>query len=205
VTSGQYFDATPGSPSRPRQVTLTLPDLTVDLASDSGVFSADRIDPGTKYLLLEAPLPPKTGTLADLGCGYGAIAIALARRSPAATIHAIDVNDRARDLCAANSVELDCPNIIVGPPEGPAAAASFDAIYSNPPIRIGKSALHDFLDTWLPRLSPDGWAILVVQKHLGSDSLAAWLSSQGWSVERLGSRQGYRLLRVARVRDPEST
>jgi 16S rRNA (guanine1207-N2)-methyltransferase len=72
----------------------------------------------------------------------------------------------------------------------------FDAIYSNPPIRIGKPALHDLLERWLDRLRPAGTAYLVVHKHLGSDSLARWLAERGHPVERLRSRMGYRILAV---------
>ena len=84
---------------------------------------------------------------------------------------------------------------MVAPDEVP-ADIRFAAVWSNPPIRIGKPALHQLLRTWLARLEPDGHAALVVSKHLGSDSLAIWLQRQGWPVERLGSRQGYRILSV---------
>ncbi len=71
-------------------------------------------------------------------------------------------------------------------------------LWSNPPIRIGKAALHDLLRSWLARGTPEGRAVLVVQKHLGADSLQRWLGDQGWSATRLSSRAGYRLLEVAR-------
>jgi 16S rRNA G1207 methylase RsmC len=74
----------------------------------------------------------------------------------------------------------------------------FDGIWSNPPIRVGKHALHDLLQRWLPRLAPNAAATLVVHKHLGADSLAQWLQDEGWAAERQSSRAGYRLLRVAR-------
>jgi 16S rRNA (guanine1207-N2)-methyltransferase len=76
-------------------------------------------------------------------------------------------------------------------------ALRFAAIWSNPPIRIGKAALHDLLLAWLPRLSPGGLAHLVVQKHLGSDSLQRWLTGQGFPAERIASRSAYRVLRVS--------
>ena len=72
----------------------------------------------------------------------------------------------------------------------------FDQIWSNPPIRIGKAELHALLRRWLPRLAPDGTAWLVAGRHLGGDSLAAWLRAEGWSVERHASQQGFRVLRV---------
>jgi 16S rRNA G1207 methylase RsmC len=83
-------------------------------------------------------------------------------------------------------------------PDGVPPEIRFRTIWSNPPIRIGKPALHELLRTWLPRLEATGEAVLVVHKHLGSDSLAAWLTQEGWDVQRLSSRMGYRILSVTR-------
>lgn len=196
-----YFDASPGVPSQPMTVELVLPDLRVSLATDRGVFAAEGVDAGTKLLLLEATVPAASvgGTLLDLGCGYGPIAVALALRAPAATVWAVDVNARARSLAAANA---DAAGVgdrvrVVAPAEVP-DDVHFDGIWSNPPIRVGKAVLHELLSTWLARLSsPDGRAWLVVQKHLGSDSLQRWLVSSGWPTQRLVSRAGYRVLEVA--------
>ena len=197
--AGHYFDPAPGTASKPSSVRLVLPDLTLELATDRGVFSADRVDPGTKYLLLDAPAPPEEGTFVDLGCGYGPIACTLASRAPGAAVWAVDVNERARALCRANAESLGLANVVVAAPDEVPDDLTIDRLWSNPPIRIGKAALHDLLGTWLGRLSPDGVALLVVQKHLGADSLQRWLQGEGWRVERLGSRSGYRLLEVARA------
>jgi 16S rRNA (guanine1207-N2)-methyltransferase len=176
-----------------------LPDLQLTLTTDRGVFGGGGIDPGTKYLLLDGPQPPPdtTGHLLDLGCGYGPIALALTRRAPAATVWAVDVNERARALTAANAEAVGAANVRVAAPEDVPADVRFAGIWSNPPIRIGKPALHALLLTWLDRLEPDGHAWLVVHKHLGSDSLARWLGRIGFPAERLGSRAGYRILEVA--------
>jgi 16S rRNA (guanine1207-N2)-methyltransferase len=196
--AGHYFDADPSAPSAPGQVRLDLPDRSLTLATDRGVFSGDRVDPGTKYLLLEAPAPPPAGTFVDLGCGYGPIACTLAARAPGASVWAVDVNARARDLCVANAAALGLGNVRVVAPEDVPGDLAVDLLWSNPPIRVGKAALHDLLLAWLGRLTPSGRALLVVQKHLGADSLARWLDEQGWATTRLGSRTGYRLLDVAR-------
>lgn len=196
---GHYFDATPGTASKPATVRLVLPDRTLTLGTDRGVFSADRVDPGTKYLLMDAPPPPGHGTFLDLGCGYGPIACTLAARSPGASVWAVDVNERARDLCRANATALGLPNVRVAAPDEVPADLQVDLLWSNPPIRIGKAALHDLLRRWLACLSPTGIAVLVVQKHLGADSLQRWLRAEGWRADRLGSRTGYRLLEVART------
>jgi 16S rRNA (guanine1207-N2)-methyltransferase len=196
--AGHYFDAEPGAASRPRTVRLDLPDRSLTLTTDRGVFSGDRVDPGTKYLLLDGPPLPATGTFVDLGCGYGPIACTLAARKPAATVWAVDVNQRALELCRANAAALGLTNVRAGRAEEVSPDLVVDRLWSNPPIRIGKPALHDLLLAWLRRLAPDGRGVLVVQKHLGADSLQRWLETEGFATERLGSRTGYRLLEVAR-------
>jgi 16S rRNA (guanine1207-N2)-methyltransferase len=177
-------------------VRLDLPDLSLSLQSDRGVFSAGRIDPGTKVLLAEAPAPPASGHLLDLGCGYGPIALTLAARARAATVWAVDVNPRARDLTRANAAAAGLANVRTVPPDDVPADVRFAAIWSNPPVRVGKAALHDLLDRWLARLDDAGHALLVVQKHLGADSLHRWLRERGWVVDRRASRMAYRVLDV---------
>jgi 16S rRNA (guanine1207-N2)-methyltransferase len=200
MAASQYFERTPDVPSKPSQVTLALADLTLRLTTDRGVFSHEGVDAGTRLLLQEAAPPPAAGDLLDLGCGYGPIALTLARRAPAATVWAVDVNERALALCAANAETNGVHNVRPVSVDEMPPELRFAAIWSNPPIRIGKAALHDLLLRWLARLTDDGVATLVVQKHLGADSLATWLMSEGWSVERVASRQGYRLLSVRATR-----
>lgn len=195
---GHYFDAAPATPSRPGEVALVLPDVQLRLATDRGVFSPGSVDAGTKLLLLEVPVPPGADTLLDLGCGYGPIAVTLALRSPSSTVWAVDVNDRARALCARNAEAAGVADRVrVAAPEDVPAEVRFDGVWANPPIRVGKAALHSLLTTWLTRLAvPDGRAWLVVQKHLGSDSLQRWLETSGWPARRTLSRAGYRVLEV---------
>jgi 16S rRNA (guanine1207-N2)-methyltransferase len=208
--TGQYFEPHPAVPSRPRTVRLTLPDLTLDLASDGGVFSADALDEGTRYLLgAGPPLPPGATTLVDLGCGYGPIALTLARRAPSARVWALDVNARAVELTRANAARAQVDNVTaLVVPTDPAAAINglpedlvIDALWSNPPIRVGKPVLHALLSYWLGRLGQHGEACLVVHKHLGADSLTTWLNRSGWPTTRLGSQGGYRILHVTRAPD----
>ena len=192
-----YFEAEPATPSERRSVPLVLPDLAVELATDTGVFGRAGVDPGTRLLLLDGPTVPTRGDLLDLGCGYGPVAVTLARRAPDATVWAVDVNRRALDLTARNAAAAGCTNVRVAAPDDVPEDVRFAAIWSNPPIRVGKEALHALLVRWLARLAPGGRAVLVVHKHLGADSLARWLGEAGHPAERLGSRMGYRLLSVA--------
>jgi 16S rRNA (guanine1207-N2)-methyltransferase len=192
----QYFDESPRVASAEAEVAIDVGGSVLTLRTDRGVFSHGRVDPGTAVLLRNAPPPPLEGTLLDLGSGSGVLALALARLAPRATVWAVDVNERARQLTAANAAVNDLANVAVAEPEGVPADVRFDLIWSNPPIRIGKSALHALLSTWLGRLSTEGRAVLVVQKHLGADSLQRWLIDEGWPTTRLASSRGYRVLQV---------
>jgi 16S rRNA (guanine1207-N2)-methyltransferase len=194
--SGQYFAAEPAAAHRAGAVHVLLPDLHLELATDSGVFSPRRLDQGTRLLLDTAPAPPPAGDLLDLGAGYGPLALVLAAKAPGARVWAVDVNQRALALTAANARRAGLSNVTCALPDDETLPGQFDLIWSNPPIRIGKDALHDLLAGWLSRLAPDGTAYLVVQRNLGSDSLQSWLERSGWMVARAAARAGYRLLAV---------
>ena len=196
--SQQYFAERPAAARRPGTVHVVTGDLHLELATDSGMFSPSRLDPGTRLLLETAPPPPAAGNLLDLGSGYGPLALVLAARSPGAEVWAVDVNTRALELCARNAERAGLRNVRCAAPGDPAVPGAFALIWSNPPIRIGKAALHALLADWLARLEPAGPAYLVVQRHLGSDSLQRWLESAGWAADRVAARAGYRVLRVSR-------
>ncbi|MGD0554094.1 MAG: methyltransferase [Streptosporangiaceae bacterium] len=191
-----YFTADPTAPHRPGKVRVVTGDVYLELDTDSGVFSPSRLDPGTRLLLDSAPPPAPSGDLLDLGCGYGPITCVLASRSPEATVWGVDVNQRALDLTTRNAAKAGLDNVRAVVDDDPALPEQFATIWSNPPIRIGKEALHELLRTWLDRLAPGGQACLVVARNLGADSLQRWLEDQGWPAARLAARSGYRLLVV---------
>ena len=193
-----YFNEDPEVPSARKRIDVSLPDGSFSIETDTGVFSHGRVDSGTKVLLMEAPALPASGNVLDLGCGSGPIAMTMARRSPESSVWAVDVNERARQLTRDNASALGLTNVTVAAPDEVPDSVIFDVIWSNPPIKVGKQELHDLLNRWLARLSPDGYAVLVVNKNLGSDSLAKWLTELGWTVKRISSRQGFRVLTVKR-------
>lgn len=199
--SEHYFTAAPASPAERRTMTVDLAGHRVTVHSAGGIFSPDRVDVGTSVLLREVPdprrNPPPTGTLLDLGCGWGPVALALGLLSPDADVFAVDVNERALDLARANASSLGLKRVQVCCPDEVPAQVRFAQIWSNPPIRVGKAILHDLLRTWLPRLEPGGTAYLVVQKNLGSDSLQRWIATDlGMPCERHATSRGFRVLAV---------
>ena len=195
--SEHYFSNTPAAPERRRTIEVDLFGHSVTVETANGVFAGDGLDKGTAVLLREVPPPQGSPRILDLGCGWGAIALGLALATPAARIDAVDVNERALALCRDNADRLGVGSRIrTLSPDQVAENATYDQIWSNPPIRIGKTALHELLQTWLARLDPEGVAYLVVGKNLGADTLAGWLTSQGFDCVRLASAKGFRVLEV---------
>jgi 16S rRNA G1207 methylase RsmC len=201
VTADHYFSAEPAAPERRGEIEFNVAGRDYRLAVASGVFSVSRLDPGTAVLLRKGGLPAAatTGVFLDLGCGYGPIACVLASESPQASVWAVDVNSRARELTEENAGALGLAGRlrVAGPDEVP-AEVTFDQIWSNPPTHVGKAELRALMERWLPRLAPEGVAWLVINRHLGGDSLHAWLVELGWHVDRVASQKGYRVLRVRR-------
>ena len=204
-TSGeQYFSTNPNSLDLRRTLQVDLRGKEVSVQVSNGVFSSSKLDLGTAVLLKHAPQPPENGRFFDIGCGWGAISLALGFESPNAQIYAVDVNERALELTDINAKNAGLNNIhtyLVEDALKEDALKDIDLIWSNPPIRVGKDVLHNILLTWLPRLKVGGAAYLVVQKNLGSDSLIPWLSKnlgEDFSVEKYASSKGYRIIEVLR-------
>ncbi|WP_077489217.1 class I SAM-dependent methyltransferase [Sinomonas mesophila] len=196
-----YFNAEPGVPDVRRPLAVVLDGRELTLRTSAGIFSPDGVDKGTAVLLAEAPDPAPEGNLLDIGCGWGPIALTLALRSPGAHVYAVDVNTRSLALTQENARLAGLGNVRASLPEDLDPSLRFATIWSNPPIRIGKQALHELLLLWLPRLEIGGEAWLVVQKNLGADSLSRWLAGElgdAYDVDRPATSKGFRVLRVTR-------
>jgi 16S rRNA G1207 methylase RsmC len=208
MTGGEhYFTSQPVSDAKLHPLTVRLAGRDLRLTTAAGIFSPDHLDAGTQVLLADAPDAPPDGDLLDLGCGWGPIALTLAIRSPEATVWAVDVNERALDVVRRNAAALGLRNVNAVLPDDVPENTAFGAIWSNPPIRIGKAELHALLLRWLPRLDDGADAWLVVQRNLGSDSLQKWLENElpaEFEVSRASSSKGYRVLNVRRDPSPVS-
>lgn len=188
----------------PRTITATLAGRQVELTTAGGTFSPEHVDRGTGILINSVSLPPKTGNLLDIGCGWGPIALSMALHSPDARVWAIDINDRALELTRMNAEALGLKNLRAVRPEEVPAGLTFAEIWSNPPIRVGKVALHEILSTWLPRLEDGCEAQLVVAKQLGADSLLRWMNDElaaFGSAERHSTDAGFRVLTFTRIQE----
>ncbi|MBG6083768.1 class I SAM-dependent methyltransferase [Zhihengliuella flava] len=201
MSSEHYFSAQPATDQQRRTLTVTLRGQDRRVETANGIFSPGGLDKGTAVLLDAVPEPSQVGRLLDVGCGWGPLTLSLAWASPDAMVYGVDVNERSLQLTRDNAERHGLTNVHAGQPESIDPTLTFDTIWSNPPIRIGKDALHALLLTWLPRLTVGGEAWLVVQKNLGADSLLPWLARElgaGYSCTRDSSAKGFRVLRIVR-------
>lgn len=195
-----YFTDSPAATAderRPVQVEIAGREVTVETAG--GIFSPGGLDRATAILLDEVPEPPSAGALLDIGAGWGPIALTLALRSPEASVWAVDVTERALDLTRRNAAALGLDNVRTARPDEVPADLPFAAIWSNPPIRIGKPAVQELLRAWLPRLAKGADAHLVIGKNLGADGYSRWIATElGLPTERVATSKGFRVLRTSR-------
>ena len=192
-----YFSQTPDNEFKPKEIQVSLAGRSVTVQTSGGIFSPEHVDQGTAVLLSHLEDAPASGNILDIGCGWGPIAIALALASPKSTVWSIDINERSLELTRRNVASLHLENVRVCKPEEIPAGLEFSGIWSNPPIRVGKDQLHAILKLWLPRLAKHGEAFFVVQKNLGADSLAKWMSSefQELRTDRVDTQKGFRVLK----------
>jgi 16S rRNA (guanine1207-N2)-methyltransferase len=201
MSEDHYFSADPSVPFSREPFSCEVWGRRLDLVSGSGVYSRGRLDGGTAVLFRETE-PPGPGEVLDLGTGYGVIGLGIvaawrAHGVPpeAGQVTGVEVNQRALLLARENAGALGLQDRYraVAPDDVP-DEVRFDELWSNPPIRIGKQALHALLLHWFARLRPDGRAVMVVGKNLGGDSLQSWLTDQGHPTTRLASAKGFRVL-----------
>lgn len=129
------------------------------------LFSSHEVDQGTRLLLrtIDAEAPRR---ILDLGCGYGALGIALARRFPEAEVVMVDSDllavRYARHNRALNAVTNAQAIASVGLEDAP--PGPYDLIVSNIPAKIGDEAIErEFILAPLARLARDGafWFVVV--------------------------------------------
>lgn len=206
--SEHYFSEAPSGDFTPREIEVILAGTPHRLLTAGGVFSPEHLDRGTEILLRtisqfatgnenDVQFEDQSPVL-DLGCGWGPIALSAALTHPGRQVWAVDVNARSRELTAMNAERLSLTNVCVAAPEEVPADIQFSVLHSNPPIRVGKPALHEMLQMWLPRLVSGGAAYLVVAKHLGADSLQKWITTEfaEFEVSRIARDKGFYVIKA---------
>ena len=192
----QYYTADPTSASKPVPCAFPYRGYGLNFMTDAGVFSKGELDPGTRLLL--DTLPDMTGDVLDVGCGWGAIGIAVAKAYPDCRVTRGDVNRRALALCRENAqrnrVTVECLES-----DGLSAVAGrrFDAVITNPPIRAGKQVIYQMFADAAQQLTPGGALVLVIRKQQGAESCVKYLKTIFSSVEKIAKSNGYWVLKAS--------
>lgn len=191
-----YYTHTPGVEHDEKQVIYEALGFQFKCTTDSGVFSRDGLDMGTR-ILLDA-LPELSGRILDLGCGWGPVGAALGRKYPDAEIIMTDINSRAAELARRNLSANGVKNARVVCGDGyEAVDGSFDAIVLNPPIRAGKAVIYTMFEEAKPRLNAGGALYIVIRKQQGAESAEKFLKTLYGTVERIARDKGYWVLKCA--------
>ncbi len=193
----QYYTADPTSESKPMPCAFPYRGHGLNFMTDAGVFSKGELDVGSR-LLLDA-LPALTGDVLDLGCGWGAIGVAIARANKAARVTMADVNHRALGLCRENC-ERNGVTAEVIESDGMAAVMGrkFDAVVTNPPIRAGKQVIYQMFADAAKSLNPGGALYLVIRKQQGAESCVKYLKTLYGEVEKVDKSAGFWVLKASK-------
>lgn len=193
-----YYTQTPASAHRPGQVDFLWRGTKLVFETDSGVFSRTEIDKGTEILLNALP-EELSGSLLDLGCGYGVIGVTLGKRYPGLAVTMSDVNERAVELSRRNAQRSGVQaRVMQSDGYGAIPFQRYDWILQNPPIRAGKSVIYAMFAEGARRLTPDGALWLVIRKQQGAESAVSYLKTLFGQVEVVTKKGGYWVLRCAR-------
>ena len=196
----QYYTADPTSESNPVPCAFPYRGHGLNFMTDAGVFSKGELDVGSR-LLLDA-LPALSGDVLDIGCGWGAIGIAVAKANKNAHVTMVDVNRRALDLCRANC-EHNHVTAEVIESDGMAAVMGcmYDAIVTNPPIRAGKQVIYKMFADAAPSLKENGALYLVIRKQQGAESCMKYLKTLFENVEKLDKSAGFWVLKASEPKE----
>ena len=192
----QYYTADPTSESRPMPCAFPYRGYGLNFMTDAGVFSKGELDVGTR-LLLDA-LPALAGDVLDIGCGWGAIGVAVAKANRNASVTMVDVNRRALGLCRENC-ERNRVTAQILESDGMAEVLGrkFDAIITNPPIRAGKQVIYKMFADAAVSLREDGALYLVIRKQQGAESCMKYLKTLFHEVEKLDKSAGFWVLKAS--------
>ena len=199
----QYYTADPTSESNPVPCAFPYRGHGLNFMTDAGVFSKGELDVGSR-LLLDA-LPAFTGDVLDIGCGWGAIGVAIAKANKNAKVTMVDVNHRALDLCRQNCQRNGVTaEVIESDGMAEVMGRKFDAIVTNPPIRAGKQVIYKMFADAAQSLNLDGALYLVIRKQQGAESCVKYLKTLFNEVEKLDKSGGFWVLKAYDPKEAET-
>lgn len=196
-----YFSETPGTESKKETWDFTLKDMKLRFTTDAGVFSKKEVDFGSRVLIDSFEAPEITGDYIDVGCGYGPIGLTLAKAEPERIVHMIDINERAVELAKLNAEQNKVGNVRIKKSYlfSEVGESGFAAVITNPPIRAGKTVVHQIFEEAYGKLRVGGELWVVIQKKQGAPSAMDKINDLFGQVETISKKKGYYILRAIKV------
>ena len=196
--SEHYYSKKPQVESKPRQFKFTLRGFVLSFETDTGVFSKNEVDFGSRVLIETFEMPNLEGVVLDVGCGYGPIGLSIAKSYADRTIYMVDINERAVTLSKKNAEVNGIQNVHIFESDGLSAVNDVRAaaILTNPPIRAGKDTIFKFYDEAYERLVESGELWVVIQKKQGAPSTVSKLEEKFSEVEVVEKKKGYWIIRA---------
>ena len=190
--TNMYYEKNPKADHDIHELRVRLLDTPMTFLTDAGVFSKRMVDYGSQVLLNTLDLESDK-TLLDVGCGYGPLGLTLGKVfGVQATL--IDINSRALDLARANAEKNQVNARIFQSNVYDDVEGNFDYIVSNPPIRAGKSVVHEIIKGAFCHLEDQGSLTIVIQKKQGAPSAKAKMEEVFGNCQILKKDKGYYIL-----------
>ena len=184
----QYFDNV-DLKSELRKIDVKIFDMFFSFYSDNGVFCKDKLDYGTRLLLENIDWNNISGSILDVGCGYGPIGI-IASKITGSSVTMCDVNKRALHLAERNIKENNVDCVVVESNCYENITDTYDTIITNPPIRAGKKIVYEIVFGAKDHLNDNGSLYLVIHKDQGAKSLLKDLEKE-YITEVLEKDKGF--------------
>ncbi len=199
-----YYTKNPNAESHPEYISADLLGHALSFYTDAGVFSKKSVDFGTKVLVESFVPTSSSGSILDMGCGYGPVGISLGKHFPSVSMTMVDINERAIQLALKNARLNDVSNAKIHPSDlFRNVEGRFDDIVTNPPVRAGKQVVHQIFEDASRYLNNGGHLWVVIQKKQGAPSALEKLKTIYNKVETVTKEKGYYIFR-ARIIDGES-
>ena len=195
-----YFQDDPNLASNLKKISFEVNGLTMNLLTDNGVFSKNKVDEGS-LAFLKVILPLDLGNnILDLGCGYGTIGLTIAVVKKEARVTLADVNTRALTLCKKNADALNVSQrvTILQSDIYEKIEGKYDSIVINPPIRAGKIVTYRMYEEAKQYLIDGGSLLIVIRKAQGAESAAKYIESIFGNVKLLDRHKGYHIYQAVK-------
>ena len=190
MTNDHYYTEHPNSESRPAEARFTYRGKEFSLTTDAGVFSRGELDAGTRILLNALP-DSLSGSVLDLGCGWGPVGVCVKTLNPGCAVTFADINSRALELTRKNAEKYGVEGVFIQSDGFSAIEGMFDCVITNPPIRAGKKTIYQMFADSAERLNPGGTLYLVIRKQQGAPSALQYLATVFPQVDVIDKSGGY--------------